>query len=142
MATSLGKLRDELLPGLATIEAAYGVPIVAYQEFNRDVLVIRAGDAILEIARSEIEDNRHLPKLRFFLETLVEANMCVKVAGSVATAPPPTLPQKVSDEFYAALDLVRSSAQPVLARARLGRTTPMSNRPSRWLPLLGRRRPS
>lgn len=96
MAISLTSLRNELLPGLDEIEARIGQPIVAYQAFDRDVLVIRAGENTLEIARSEIEDNRHLAKLRFFLETL----MCNKVAGSVGPPPPPG---DVENQFYQAM---------------------------------------
>jgi hypothetical protein len=94
MAISLASLRDELYPGLAEVANRTGRRFAVCQEFNRDVLVIKTGDQTLEIARSEIEDNRHIPKLKSFLEQL----MCCKVAGNVTTVPPPPLAQ----EFYQA----------------------------------------
>jgi hypothetical protein len=84
---------------LATVERACGQRITAYQEFDRDVLVIKAGDLKMEIARSEIEDNRHLPKLRLFLEAL----MCAKVAGNAAPPAPSPSVIAMQREFEQAL---------------------------------------
>ena len=108
MAISLTSLRNELLPGLDAIERAgrqYGQNIVAYQAFERDVLVLKAGDQTLEIARSELEDRRHIPRLRAFLEKL----MCVKVAGNVA--PPPQVPSAIENQFYDAFALTRAATR-------------------------------
>lgn len=106
MAINLRGLRNELLPGLDEIENRIGQDIVAYQEFERDVLVIKAGDQTLELARSEIEDNRYLAKLRFFLGAL----MCNKVAGSV-TAPPPQLPSAIENQFYQAMTTTKAAVR-------------------------------
>jgi hypothetical protein len=64
----------------------------------------------LEITRAEIEDNRHLPKLRSFLERI----MCAKVAGnSVASS------YDVAQDFYAAVDIVKAAVRDNLYRGEL-----------------------
>lgn len=60
-----------------------GKRIESYVEFNTDALVIRAGEpgnwTEMKISRYEIEDGKHLARLRFFVESL----MC----GSKGSAP-------------------------------------------------------
>jgi hypothetical protein len=108
MAIALRHIRDELIPGLTAISERTGQRLVTYQEFDRDVLVIKVGGQTLEIARSEIEDNRHLPKVVKFMERL----MCAKVAGNVVTAPP----QATQEDFYRALELTKEVVRDNLYR--------------------------
>src|SRR6476620_3125193 len=77
LAISLSSIQAELLPGLQSVvgRSKSEWRIDSYVEFNTDVLVImaRRGDdrKMLKLARSVIEDNRHLPMLRDFVEELM-----------------------------------------------------------------------
>ena len=130
MAISLANLRDELYPGLAEVSGRISQRIVAYQEFDRDVLVIRAGEGwnkiTLEITRAEVEDGRHLPKLKSFLEML----MCAKVAGTTVSAPPP---QGVREEFYVAMAATQAAARDNLLLAEMDAQMLELEKPS-WPP--------
>ena len=87
MPTSLGSIRDELMPGLLAIGRKKQMQIESYVEFNRDVLVVKAGEpgnwTTLEISRYEIEDGKHIAKLQAFMEGL----MCASKGSVPVTSP-------------------------------------------------------
>ena len=73
VAISLSSIRDELLPGLLAVGRKNRMRVESYVEFETDVLVIKAevGEpgswVVMKIARSEVEDGKHIEKLREFL---------------------------------------------------------------------------
>ncbi len=73
VAISLSSIRDELMPGLLAVGRKNRMRIVSYVEFETDNLVIKAevGEpgswVVMKIARSEVDDGKHIEKLREFL---------------------------------------------------------------------------
>jgi hypothetical protein len=86
-----------------------GIQIESYVEFNTDMLTIRAGDTFTRISRCEMEDGKHIAKLRDFVEMLMCGSKGSTPVTSPRTATEQAMYQALAQQQSAPRSIIRAS---------------------------------